>query len=254
VYGNGTTYGVQGVSPIVGVCGGVSTNPDYSLYGIQGWGSWSAIYANSPGGAGVEAYGGWCSFYSDGSGWAMAEAPGTHIDFLAQGPGVKYATFTGAHDCLLPKDYSKFKPGMLVCSTGQTHIRKDGGKITISYTLPMVRLADKPEDKTIFGAYVGEISKRGDHWYTGKEPKGMVNAVGEGRAWVTDINGSIEVGDFITTSYVVGYGQRQNDDLKHTYTLGKVTESVDWDKVKDTVEYQGKKYKAYLIAMTYTSG
>jgi len=78
--------------------------------------------------------------------------------------------------------------------------------------------------------------------------------VGEGRAWVTDINGKIEVGDYVTTSFVAGYGQKQNDDLLHSYTLGKVTESVDWDKVKDTVEYQGKKYKTYLIAMTYTSG
>ena len=184
------------------------------------------------------------SFLSNGDG----------TNFLAQGPGVKYATFTGAHDCLLPKDYSAFKPGVIVCVTGETRLRKDSrDEISLSYTLPTVKLANSPNDKTILGVFVKKFDLD-SHWYKGKEQKGFVNAVGEGRVWVCDINGPIEAGDYITTSYAAGYGQKQNDDLVHNYTLGKATENVDWNKVTDTVEYQGKKYKAYLIAAVYTSG
>ena len=63
-----------------------------------------------------------------------------------------------------------------------------------------------------------------------------------------------EPGDYITTSPVPGYGQRQNDDLLHSYTLGKAIEKVDWGSVTDTAEYNGRTVKIYLIAVVYTSG
>ena len=82
----------------------------------------------------------------------------------------------------------------------------------------------------------------------------MVNALGEGRVWVTNINGKIEAGDYITTSYVPGYGQLQDDDLLHSYTLGKAIETIDWEQVTETVQHDGRTYKRYLIAVVYTSG
>ncbi len=95
-----------------------------------------------------------------------------------------------------------------------------------------------------------------DHWYkvTEGERFGIVNALGEGRVWVTNINGNIEAGDYITTSAIAGYGQKQDDDLLHSYSLGKAIESVDWSQVTDTIEYDGQTYKAYAIAVVYTSG
>ena len=36
-------------------------------------------------------------------------------------------------------------------------------------------------------------------------------------------------------------------------TLGKVIENVEWEKVKETVSYEGKEYKIYLIGCVYTS-
>lgn len=53
---------------------------------------------------------------------------------------------------------------------------------------------------------------------------------------------------------IPGYGQKQNDDLLHSYTLGKAIETVDWDTVTEVVEIDGKTYKVYLIAVVYTSG
>ena len=51
-----------------------------------------------------------------------------------------------------------------------------------------------------------------------------------------------------------GYGQRQDDDVLHSYTLGKAIETIDWDSVTDTVVHNGETCKAYLIAVVYTSG
>jgi hypothetical protein len=71
---------------------------------------------------------------------------------------------------------------------------------------------------------------------------------------VSDVNGPIAAGDYITTSEIPGYGQRQDDDLLHSYTLGKAIETVDWEDVTDMVEYDGQTVKVRLLAVIYTSG
>jgi hypothetical protein len=95
-----------------------------------------------------------------------------------------------------------------------------------------------------------------DHWYETREGErfATVNALGEGRVWVSNINGDIEVGDYITSSSIPGYGQRQDDDLLHSYTLGKAIEAVDWPSVQEIVLIGEREIKVYLIAVTYTSG
>lgn len=79
-------------------------------------------------------------------------------------------------------------------------------------------------------------------------------ALGEGQVWVTNINGEIENGDYITTSNIAGYGMRQNDDLLHNYTLGKCIENINWNNVSEIIEHNGSSYKKYLIACTYHCG
>ena len=64
----------------------------------------------------------------------------------------------------------------------------------------------------------------------------------------------IEAGDYITTSAIPGYGAKQEDDMLHSYTSGKATETVNWDLVTDTITFNGQTYKVYLIAVVYTSG
>ncbi|GMR11466.1 MAG: hypothetical protein BMS9Abin28_2298 [Anaerolineae bacterium] len=67
-------------------------------------------------------------------------------------------------------------------------------------------------------------------------------------------NGDIEAGEHISTSELPGYGQRQDDDLLHSFTLGKATETVDWDAVTETVASNGQEYRVCLLAVVYTSG
>ena len=134
---------------------------------------------------------------------------------------------------------------------------RENGQTSISSTLPSVTLSNKAMDKAVLGVLVSEGTLPEDHWYSSPqegERFGAVNALGEGRMWVSDINGNIEAGDYITSSPVPGYGELQNDDLLHSYTVGKAIENVEWETVTDTVEFQGTVYKVYLIAVVYTSG
>jgi hypothetical protein len=47
----------------------------------------------------------------------------------------------------------------------------------------------------------------------------IINLVGEGAIWVCNSNGSIENGDYIQSSDNLGYGEKQDDDLLHNYTV-----------------------------------
>jgi hypothetical protein len=180
------------------------------------------------------------------------------FDFYANGAGTNYGAFTGAHEVKLDKSFpEEFQPGMIVSATGKAQVRNAPDRtVSLSSTLPTVRLADSPEDRTVFGVLVAEITLPEDHWYEAKtgERFASVNALGEGRVWVSNIRGEIHAGDYITTSAIPGYGQRQSDDLLHSYTLGKVIESANWDQITDTIRFDGQTYKVYLLAVVYTSG
>ncbi len=68
---------------------------------------------------------------------------------------------------------------------------------------------------------------------------------------ISDLNGNINNGDYITSSTRIGHGQKQNDDILHSYTVAKATESIDWSQ--ETVDpVKGFKWK--LIACTYHCG
>ena len=183
-------------------------------------------------------------------------AYGGLVDFHASGPGTDYSPFTGAHEVKLTNDFPEtIREGMIVSTTGEVKARIDENGITsISSTLPTVILSDTPMDKRVFGAVFREVEKPKDHWNQEDFRLALVNAVGEGRVLVTNINGDIRNGDYITTSEIPGYGMKQNDDTLHNYTFGKSLEDVDWDAVTETIEFNGKVYKVYLIAVVYTCG
>ncbi|MBN1380612.1 MAG: hypothetical protein JXA41_02935 [Deltaproteobacteria bacterium] len=224
-----------------------------AVYG-QSQGSYSqGVHGSSTGSSAIGVMG-----YADDATSIGVQGYGGLYDFYAAGPGTNYAAFTGSHEVKLAENVPEtVKPGMLCSVTGETQIRKDSeDNISISSTLPTVTLSSTPNDKTVFGVFVAEGPLPRGHWYdaAGGERFGLINALGEGRVWVSNINGNIKAGDYITTSMIPGYGQAQDDDLLHSYTLGKAIETVDWDTVTTTVESGGKVYKIYLIAVVYTSG
>lgn len=157
-------------------------------------------------------------------------------------------TFTGQHRCY-PGDSIQFSQvdsltGLIVSSNGEymtlnteTPQRgKDG--ITISESVPMIDLTQTTKEKKVFGviANVEDPGSRQDQYglFTSivsspnKDRRIFVNSVGEGAIWVTDINGVFENGDYITSSIIPGYGQKQDDDLMHNYTVAKITMDCDF--------------------------
>ena len=178
------------------------------------------------------------------------------FDFYAGGAGTNYGPFTGGHEVLLADGTGELEPGMVVSVTGTTRVREENGDVNLSSTLPTVTLANCPHDPAVFGVLVAEADLPSDHWYQPRDGErfATVNALGEGRVWVTDANGPVVAGDFLTTSTVAGHAQRQDDGILRHYTLGKVIETVDWESVTETVEHGGEMHKRALIAVVYTSG
>jgi hypothetical protein len=228
----------------------------YGVYGIASstgnpinYGGYFRAYGDN--GRGIEAVA--LGYYGIG-----VIGRGDDYDFYAQGPGTNYGSFTGGHDVMLSDNFPvKIKPGLIVSATGKTQVRRrDDGTITLSSTLPTVTLSTRANDKAVFGVLVKEIRLPEGHWYTpsAAERFATVNALGEGRVWVVNLNGNIEAGDYIATSSIPGYGQKQGDDILRNYTLGKAIETIEWDSVAETVEFNGELYKIYLLAVVYTSG
>ena len=56
-----------------------------------------------------------------------------------------------------------------------------------------------------------------------------VNGLGEGAIWVSDMNGPLESGDFITSSDLRGYGMKQDEEQMMNYTVAKITMDCDFE-------------------------
>jgi hypothetical protein len=150
-------------------------------------------------------------------------------------------TFTGQHRCFPDEPMKK---GLIVSAKKNQFVKLNGfatgqDAITIDESLPIVSLSNVVQDKACFGV-VSSIEKstpRRSQIVNGiisdaKKEKGdnraIVNSVGEGAIWVVDTNGPLESGDYITTSNVAGYGQKQDDDVLHNFTVAKITMDCDF--------------------------
>ena len=122
--------------------------------------------------------------------------------------------------------------------------------ITIEDALPQIELSRKKKDKRVFG--VMGSAKRGNS----REERLIINSVGEGAIWVCNSNGNIENGDYVTSSDYLGYGEKQDDDLLHNYTVAKATMNCDF--ILDSPYYNclelNDNIKIAFIACTYHCG
>jgi hypothetical protein len=126
-------------------------------------------------------------------------------------------------------------------------IDKDG--ITVEDAVPVVRLSRQRKDKRVFGVFGGLRS-------TNNKARLIVNSVGEGGICVSNTNGNIENGDYIQSSDLLGYGEKQDDDLLHNYTIAKST--IDCNFELDSPYYQCHEIengvRVAFIACSYHCG
>jgi hypothetical protein len=185
-----------------------------------------------------------------------SDAPGGVSDFYAGGAGADYGPFTGAHLARLTAGGGEIEPWMLVSVTGTAEaLLREDGSVDLSSTLPTVRLTTEPRDPTVFGAFIGAVQLgRTDPWWSDDGDRiGAVNALGEGRLWVTDANGPVVAGDYLTSSALAGYAQRQDGTAMMPSTVAKAIETVDWSTA-ETVTVGGRTVHAVLLAVVYTGG
>jgi hypothetical protein len=167
--------------------------------------------------------------------------------------------------------------GCLVCSTGSiSSVPEKSGKvltdkmgIRVSCALPTVDLSAKATDKKCFGVIAGYETSRGTSrvYRTGglnvivaKEAgdrRIIVNQSGEGALWVCSEGGPIENGDYVCSSSIPWLSMRQRDDLRHNYSIAKVTMDCTFDEASECYEtvsfdFNGEPMKASLLACVYT--
>jgi hypothetical protein len=142
--------------------------------------------------------------------------------------------------------------------------------ITINESLPRIKLSAVDNDKAVWGVITNfkndAYNQDGTPILDGSNPgwgnelpdsQIRVNGVGEGAIWVTNINGNLENGDYITTSIIPGYGRKQDDDILHSYTVAKITMSCDFQlengrKYKcEEFEFNGVTYRKAFVGCSY---
>ncbi len=142
--------------------------------------------------------------------------------------------------------------------------------ITINEALPRIKLSTVDKDKAVWGVITNcESDKYNPDGTPVLDPfdpewgnqirntQVRINGVGEGAIWITNINGNLDNGDYITTSIIPGYGRKQDDDLLHNYTVAKITMSCDFQlenggKYKcEEFEYNGAMYRKAFVGCSY---
>ena len=163
--------------------------------------------------------------------------------------------FTGHHvsyiENLTTLDDIEKNTGLIVCANKNDYYSPSkqfdrGGidNIDLNESLPVTTLASKPNDKSCFGV----ISPNNRENIDNIKRLCQVNSLGEGAIWVSNKNGSLESGDYITTSSLPGYGQKQDDDILHNYTVAKITRDCDFtqrEEPKIMVQYDNSDNMLY---------
>jgi hypothetical protein len=192
--------------------------------------------------------------------------------YLQCSGGADLLNFTGQHRTFIkdiPFSQAGDLEGLIVSSDQNKYIKMSGGiecgsnAITVNESLPVVSVSNVFQDKRCFGVIStsedpdtredkhGNLVSIFDK--EGGDTRVYINSVGEGAIWVANSNGNLEAGDYITTSNVVGYGQKQDDDILHNYTVAKITMDCDFEPVTQPIQIIRKEMgdANYWVKTTY---
>ena len=200
----------------------------------------------------------------------------TSRGYLHKDYGNSRLNFTGQHRTFIgdvPFTQAESKEGLIVSANSDTYIKMSDGiayganAITINECLPVVTLSQTANDKACFGviSLSEDPETREDAFGTfvsvAEKEKGdtrvFINSVGEGGIWITNKNGTLESGDYVTTSTIPGYGVKQEDDILHNYTVAKITMNCNFNPTLQKVKRIKKKltevkYWVYVSNVTVT--
>jgi hypothetical protein len=191
---------------------------------------------------------------------------GGYLDALTNAANID---FTGQHRSLsntINITGSTDLTGLIVVADGTYTNLNNNHLPQINEALPNVSLSTTINDKRVFGV-ISDKEEKGRREYavgawvstfdtSGSEaPRLIINSLGEGGMWVCNANGSLENGDYITTSNLPGFGMKQADDILHNYTVAKITEDCLFDSMRTIdFDFSGSAYKKQFVGVTYHCG
>ena len=198
------------------------------------------------------------------------------------GPTEGILSFTGQHRNV-PNNIDLYNNinnyiGYIVCSTGnyKTYnydkkiLEEKKNAITINDALPVIELSNKKQQKTVFGV-ISDKEEEDRKLSVGAfctpypnindDKRLYINSIGEGGIWIVNTNGDLENGDYIQSSSVIGLGEKQEDDILHSYTVAKITCDCNFELNTDNYECiefidptSGNTYKKAFVGCTYHCG
>lgn len=189
---------------------------------------------------------------------SIASAPGppslnTSLPIKANGT---ILSFTGQHICVPSEPMTH---GLVVSANKNKYFNLNGvlttgvGAIRSSESIPMVSLSNVANDRSVFGVVDGiesgisTIRKNtiGPIMVTSEKEIGdnrvIVNSIGEGAIQVVDTNGPLVSGDYMTTSNITGYAQKQDSEFLANYTVAKITMDCDFNPADVPIQVIKKK-------------
>jgi hypothetical protein len=174
--------------------------------------------------------------------------------FLSGGTDSR-VNFTGQHRTFIkdvPFTRAEELEGLIVSADNNKYVKMSGGveagsnAITVNESLPIVSISTKVKDKKCFGVISASedpetrTEQHGNFVSQQDKESGdtrvYINSVGEGAIWVSNIGGTLESGDYITTSNVAGYGQKQDSEFLANYTVAKITMDCDFSPVTQPIQ------------------
>jgi hypothetical protein len=170
--------------------------------------------------------------YRDGRNWATFQPYGViSLSPIAEMRiALDKAYFsTEQHPVRVPSWYSPSYYGLLLSSQSK-YINQP--TITEAHIYAEITITEK--DKNVYGVYskydfpLTQPDEEEDNIYSlfipQKTPEtkiGYSSSGGEGQVWCCNLNGNIEPGDYLHSSKIPGIAVKQEDDLKHNYTIFK---------------------------------
>ena len=136
------------------------------------------------------------------------------------GGNASYNTFTAEHNASIPEEDNEQGgyPYGTVMSLRAARANPERPRQDSYDVSPSTR----PCDRAVFGIYAGKLPDQGNLH--------SIYAVGDGHVLVTSEGGDIAAGDYLTTSSKAGHAMRQDDDLRHSYTVAKALRAVSWSE------------------------
>lgn len=165
-------------------------------------------------------------------------------------------SFTGQHICVPSEPMTQ---GLVVSANKNKYFNLNGalttgvGAIRSSESIPMVSLSNVANDRSVFGVVDGiesgisTIRKNtiGPIMVTSEKEMGdnrvIVNSIGEGAIQVVNTNGPLVSGDYMTTSNITGYAQKQDSEFLANYTVAKITMDCDFNPADVPIQVIKKK-------------